>query len=155
MKYHVLAAVLLMIVLVLSGCQAQGETEVGTTPVVTELPTLESDKGGITGTAVSKKTGEVLANTVVRLAEVVRQEDQAAFVLDTAFSPGTVTDTNGKFAFVNIPAVEYVIVIGNVEVYQGYEILQDSTGQANVYTVTAGEILDVGDLEVNLDSTGS
>jgi hypothetical protein len=155
MKFRALAAVFFLLVMLLSGCQSQGGPQETPVPEATPLPTLEADKGGITGTAISKKTGGVLANTVVRLAEVVRQEDQAAFVLDTAFSPGTITDANGKFAFMNVPAVEYVIVIGNVEVYQGYEILQDSTGQANVYIVTAGEILEVGDLEVNLEPAGN
>jgi hypothetical protein len=70
--------------------------------------------------------------------------------LDTAFSPGVVTDAEGNFTLTNIPAMEYVIVVGNVEIYQGYEILQDASGQARTYTVTAGETLDVGELNVGL-----
>ena len=155
MKFKALAVVLILISMLFTGCQSQGTPVASSASPVTPLPTLEAGQGGVTGIAVSKKTGGVLANTVVRLAEVVRQEDQAAFVLDTAFSPGTITDADGKFAFVNIPPMEYVIVIGNVEVYQGYEILQDETGQATVYVVTAGEILDVGSLEVNIQPPGN
>jgi hypothetical protein len=157
MKFRLMIAVLLCCSLFLSACQpaaptaavteaSNGETQ------TTEQPqeTLSADMGGVTGKVVSSITNQPLGETIVRLAEVVRQEGQAAFVLDTAFSPGVVTDADGNFSLVNIPAMEYVIVVGNVEIYQGYEILQDASGQALTYTVEAGEVLDVGELRVGL-----
>jgi hypothetical protein len=158
MKFRILIVTLFLIMLAVAGCQPQqpaiktSQATTAPTPMET-METLDANMGGVTGRAMSNITNQPLGNTIVRLAEVVRQNDQAAFVLDTAFSPGTISDENGNFTIMNVPAQEYVIVVGNVEIYQGYEILQDASGKANTYTVTAGEILDVGDLRVNL--TGS
>lgn len=157
MKFRLMIAVLVSCSLMLSACQSaaptavetemsNGETQTGEQP----QETLSAEMGGVTGKVVSSVTNQPLGETVVRLAEVVRQEGQAAFVLDTAFSPGVVTDAEGNFNLINIPAMEYVIVVGNVEIYQGYEILQDASGQALTYTVNAGEVLDVGELRVGL-----
>lgn len=157
MKFRLAIIVLILLSLVLSACQSATPT---TSPIeaissetqsVTQTePALEADMGGMTGKVVSSITNLPLGETGIRLAEVVRQEGQAAFVLDTAFSPGAFTDAEGNFTLMNIPAMEYVIVVGNIEIYQGYEILQDATGQARTYTVAAGEILDVGELKVGL-----
>jgi hypothetical protein len=86
----------------------------------------------------------------VRLAEVARQGDEGAFVLDTAFSPGDITDDTGHFRFDNVDAKEYVIVVGDV--YSVYKIIAEPSGQARVWKAEPDQILDVGELRVDLGS---
>ena len=142
---------LLVILLLLAACSPTTET---TTPTTEPLPTApanpEQGKATVVGRALSLLTGEPLGNTMVRLAEVVRQGDQAAFVLDAAFSPGATTDAQGYFTMENILPMEYVIVVGNIEVYQGYEIIQDETGLAKPVEIKADEVTDLKDLRVNI-----
>lgn len=156
MKVRFSIVSLVLVIFLLTACQSSAPSATETansqlpnTPQVTQ-PTLEAGKGGVTGSVISKITGEPLDNTSIRLAEVVRQDDQAAFVLDAAFSPGTTSDENGNFMISNVEAKEYVLVVGNVEIYQGYEIIQDSTGQANTYEIKPDEFLDLGVIEVNI-----
>lgn len=153
-KYFGITLLMFLMILII-GCQSEinstpGLVEKDTTPT----STLEADKGGVRGRLLSNQTNEPLGKIGIRLAEVVRQGEEAAFVLDTAFSPAAVTDENGDFVIMNVPPMEYLIVVGNVEIYQGYEILQDSSGKPYTYQVKSGEILEIGTLGVNLTFPG-
>ncbi len=113
----------------------------------------ESGKATVTGRILSLKTGKPLANTGMRLAEVVRQGGQGAFVLDTANSPGTSTDNNGYFVFKDIPPKEYVMVVGDV--MATYVIVPDPSGKARVWNAPADQVTKVGDISVDLASQSS
>ncbi len=102
------------------------------------------------GQVVSADTGEPLGNTVVRLAEVYYEGEDGAYVLDTAFSPGDITNNDGYFIFSSVDARDYVIVIGDVEDYGEYEIIAEPSGEAKVWEAESNQILNVGKLEVNL-----
>lgn len=144
-KYFVFSLVL---ILVLSACQSAPTAT--SLPEVNEAPELEGDFGGVEGVIISDITNEPIEGIIVRLAEVVRQGDQSAYVLDQAFSPGTTTQAEGVFQISNAPAGEYVMVVGNPEIFNGHEILQDSSGTSIKYMVESGEWLDVGEIRVNL-----
>jgi hypothetical protein len=144
----VYALALLLLVLLSGACQAApAATE---TVVVTDQPDLTGEFGGVRGVILSNITNEPIDSIIVRLAEVVRQGDQSAYVLDQAFSPGATTQADGSFQIANAPAGEYVLVVGNPEIFNGHEILQDSSGTSIKYIVTAGEWLDIGDIRVDL-----
>lgn len=146
-----ISTALIVIMLLLAACSPTAETS---TPETNPLPTPpakpEQGKATVVGRALSLLTGEPLGNTMVRLAEVVRQGDQAAFVLDAAFSPGATTDAQGYFIMANIAPMEYVIVVGNIEIYQGYQIIQDETGLAKPVTIPADKVTDLEELRVNI-----
>jgi hypothetical protein len=154
---------LILLLILLAGCRASPQVETSTVPAAT--PTVaqavpqstqepvdspEAGKSIVVGQIVSTSTEAPMANMGVRLAEVHRQGDQGAFLLDTAFGPGDYTDENGYFIFENIAPGEYVLVVGNVEVYEGYEIIPDSSGRAQVYDFPADEVTDIGIVRVNL-----
>lgn len=107
-------------------------------------------KATVIGRVISEKTGQPLAHITVRLAEVVRQGNEGAFVLDTAFSPGDITDDQGYFRFDNVDAKEYVIVVGDV--YTVYKIIPEPSGKARVWKAEPDQVLDVGELRVDLES---
>ena len=80
----------------------------------------------VTGFVRSDLTGERIPAMIVRLAEVFRNEaGDAAFVLDGAQSPGTLTDVEGRFIFQNVEPREYVLIVGNVEANE-YEVIAAS-----------------------------
>lgn len=140
--------VLLVAILIFTACS----------PAVVNTPTVESTeplmakpengKATLVGKVISLTDGMPIPDTVVRLAEVYRQGDEGAFVLDGAYSPGDITDEQGRFVIENIDVKEYVIVVGDV--YDKYQIIADPDDNAKVFQAIKDEILDVGELEVDL-----
>ncbi len=114
------------------------------------LPTPETGKSSLSGLLVDK-AGLPLGNITIRLAEVYRDNEnssEGAYVLDTAFSPGTITDESGFFFFENIKPVEYVIVVGDIE-NNNYEIISQEDGRPKVWQAVEGQILNVGKLQID------
>ena len=116
-----------------------------------EAPQPEPGKSTVVGRVVSETSGEPLAETIVRLSEVYREEEGegGAYVLDIAFSPGDITDENGVFIIEDVEAMEYVIVVGDV--YSVHEIIHDPSGLPKVWNAGPDEVLQVGDLVVNFE----
>lgn len=147
----ILSGLFLLALLAACGVNPAPETTQQAAAAATQEPVAapDPDKTTVIGQVVSKTTGEPKVNTIVRLAEIVRQGGEAAFILDVGFSPGTITDENGYFAMENISVKEYLIVIGNVET--DYEIIVDADGSAKTYETTGGSILDLGRIETILE----
>jgi len=117
---------------------------------VVEVSTPQPKQATITGIVISERTDAPIVEIPVQLAEVYYEGDRGAFVLDVAQSPTTTTDGNGRFAFVDIEARDYVLVIGNVEI-NDYEIVPDESGKVRIWSAPAGEVLDTGLHQVLLD----
>jgi hypothetical protein len=150
----------------LSACQSN-------TPVVTPTPnapavTVEStlpsavnpleitpsnDMGMVIGRAISISTTLPMTQTTVYLAEVFRDPaggEEGAFVLNSAASPGAITDNEGNFFHTNVKPGEYVLVVGDP--YFEYEVIENpDTQEAQTYFVEAGQVTQVGDLQVPLE----
>jgi len=160
MKCKLLAVTSIFLILILAACAQP--TNVVPTPSVASPTTIaptdsanepqqskpEAGKATLIGKVVSLRDGSPMANTVVRLAEVYRQGDEGAFVLDGAYSPGDITDEHGDFAIENVDVKEYVIVVGDV--YDKYQIIGEPNNAAKVFQTVEDEILDVGELQVDL-----
>jgi hypothetical protein len=112
------------------------------------VPTPKAGQATMVGRVMVRTTKEPIASVVVRLAQVYREGDDGAFALDDAFSPGGVTDPDGHFRIENVEATEYVIVVGDVRTQ--YEIIPDSSGKPRVWDLQADQILDAGDIVVDL-----
>jgi hypothetical protein len=140
--------ILILLSLTLSACAQPAINAPTATPTKVQLPAPQSGKATLIGKVISLRDGLPIANTVVRLAEVYRQGDEGAFVLDGAYSPGDITDEMGSFAIENVDAKEYVIVVGDV--YDKYQIIADPNDDAKVFLAVENEILDIGELEVDL-----
>jgi hypothetical protein len=160
-------ALIPILFILLIGCQAAPVIETETSPITfsgeadatpqpvepTPPDQPKTGKATVTGQVFSHKTSTPLINTVVRLAEVHRQGDEGAYLLDTAFSPGDITDEQGYFVFENIEPGEYVMVVGNVEAYNEYVIIPEPSGLPLVYNIEVDKIQDIGELIVDLEPT--
>lgn len=159
------ALVVVLMGIVICGCRTEGTGESPMSPLQTEdaativsplKPTAtvsaplppEPGKATVIGSVVSRSEGAPLMDVVVRLAAVYRQGDDGAFVLEDGRSPGTVTDLRGHFAIENVEPGEYVMVVGDVTT--NYEIIAESSGVARVWDIPSDQILDAGELEVDL-----
>ncbi|MEM4217083.1 MAG: hypothetical protein QXZ09_03585 [Candidatus Methanomethylicaceae archaeon] len=116
-----------------------------------DLPEPEDGKAIITGRLWSATSGEPLSKVVVRLAEVYYQNNEpksmiGIYVLDNAFSPSAITDVNGLFVFTNVEPRDYVLFIGDVAIK--HVVVTREDGKPQVWTVRAGEIVNLGDLRV-------
>jgi hypothetical protein len=115
----------------------------------TPPPQPQAGRATVIGRVISRSTGVPIVDVAVRLAEVHRQGDGGAFVLEDAFSPGNTTDEYGRFIIEDVAAKEYVIVVGNVSTL--YEIIAGPSGKARVWDIPTDQIFDTGDLRVNLE----
>lgn len=141
--------IIFVIPIIFSSCNNAEGVPVSELAVVTPPNLPEIGKTTVIGKVVSEKKGQPLIKTVIRLAEVVREEGEAVFVLDGAFSPGAISDENGYFVFENTEPGEYVIIVGDP--YEDYDILEDKEGVAKVWNAEEGQIEDVGILIVSLE----
>jgi hypothetical protein len=119
-------------------------------PPATSVPPPAAGKATVVGQVLSLNSRAPLANIPVRLAEVYRQGDQAAMVLDGAFSPGDITDDQGQFVIEDVAPGEYVIIVGDVTAE--YEVIAEPPGKARVWELASDQVLNAGILQVNLGS---
>jgi len=134
--------VFLTLSLILSSCQTK-PTEGSSTPV----PTPKAEEGLLMGTVQNLK-GEPLQDIPVRLAQIYRQGEEGAFVLDLSHSPSSIATSEGKFVVLAIPPAEYLIVVGKPE-DNNYIIYQDKDGKPITYTIEGGKTIDIGTIQVD------
>ena len=164
-NYIILFAIFLSMTLVaIPGCQPLTEVT-PTQPVTLEQPLPTSptteynlpvvmapavDKAIVCGRVV-QADGTPLGNLNIRLAEVYYGESNSdgAFVLNTSSSPSAMTDEVGYFCTTEITVTNYVLIIGNPE--ENYEIYAGEDAKAMVWSPSAGEILDIGEVITSLD----
>lgn len=161
-----------VLLLLLSACQNDAitptptpgtapEAPVATTVVSTDTTTVNpleitptGDAGMVIGRVISISTTLPMMNTPIYLAEVFRDpngSEEGAFVLNSAASPGAITDNDGAFVHTNVKPGEYVIVVGDP--YFDYKVIENpDTLKAQTYFVQAGQVTQVGELRVTLAS---
>lgn len=106
---------------------------------------LTGGNGGMTG-MIQNSNGALQPGTRVYFAEHTRHPDGwGVFALDTGVTKYVLIDPEGVFQADDLPPGEYVLVVG-IEPESSY-IISDNAGEARIYTVQAGEVLDIG-LEV-------
>jgi hypothetical protein len=113
-------------------------------------------RSAMTGRLVDVRTGRPITNQNLSLPTVicpegVAEEDkqnQCVYAVDEAFDPSTLSDEDGRFAFLDITPGDYVLIVGNPATK--YTLLSDETNQALVWTAEADKVLAIGDLLVEL-----
>jgi len=148
--------------LVLAGCNAAPKplnSPVVAAPVSHALVSPVSGKPAaptqgmttVTGIAISGVTKRPLVGSPVYLAEVFRRpgdppDAEGGFLLDVSHSPSAITDTTGRFSFINIPAKEYVMVIGDP--YSTSEVVPKEDGKPRLFLTKPDNLMDVGKITV-------
>lgn len=147
----------LIVLILLAACSSttivdQPPQPVQQTPVVTSAALTveqpEQGKATVTGRLLSVETKTPLAQMEVRLAEVYRQGEEGAYVLDGASSPGAVTNDQGEFVIPDVDPKEYVIVAGDP--YASNDVVKEASGKPKPWSLVTDEVLNVGDVQVNL-----
>lgn len=136
MKLIKIFSALIVSVLFLTSC-----TQVEQSP--TAIPAPDDGNANVTGTILTT-ANKPYQELNVRLAEVYWQNGQGAYVLDEAFSPGAVTDDNGRFVIQNVPAGDYVLVIGKP--MEDYKAVTDKDGNLKRVTLQSGDVIDLGNI---------
>lgn len=110
----------------------------------------QSGLATMTGLVKHQDSSKPIVNVPISLAEVIYEGGVGAFVLDGAFSPHTVSDSQGRFAFVDIAPGEYVLVVGNPEVTD-YQIIENEQRKARIWQLLPDEVLDTSTLLVEIN----
>jgi hypothetical protein len=148
MRKYVYPFVLALLLCTLGACsgEAPSNSAVDSNVAVT-APAIEAGKATVVGRVFSTRSNKPMT-TGVRLAEVIRQNGEAIFVLDGAQSPGATTQEDGTFVIPNIEAREYVVVVGDVD--GEYVIISEGENKARVWSAKPDDITNLGELRVNL-----
>lgn len=136
----------LLFILLWCICVGSCGSSAPSSPPALNVPTASAGNVTITGRFISSSTSEPVRNTIVRLAEVFRFGNEAAFVLDVTRGPSTTTDDNGRFVFANVPAREYVLFLSAGE--HANAAITEAPDKAKVWDARAGGILDIGTVRV-------
>jgi len=135
---------MLILMLALGACSTTQATPQKSGPTA---PAPKSGTTTVTGRVLSSKTGLPLVEEPVRLAEVFYDEGVPLFLLDAAFSPAAVSDPEGYFTFTDVEPKEYVLTVGEFfSTWVPYKV----DGEAKVYKLEADQILDVGEIQVDI-----
>lgn len=163
MRRSLLVFIIVLSAVMVVACQSGAETPapqptavVENTAVVSDggdgvaLPIEpDEDSGVVRGRIISVLTTQPLSNTVVALAQVTRQGDDGAFVLNTASSPMNISDVEGYFIIPNVPPGEFVMVVGDP--YAANQIIENpDTQMAQTYFVEQGRVTEVGEIQVDI-----
>jgi hypothetical protein len=140
---------LLLLALILFACSpATVESVVGQ---ITPPAVPDEGKATVVGRVINKNGSGPIVDATIRLAEVFREGEGGAFVVNLATSPSTRTDAEGYYIIENIPPGEYVIAVGEGESMAEYDVIEDSTGkQARVWMATAGQVNDWGEVQAEV-----
>ena len=114
-------------------------------------------KAAIAGRLIDIKTGLMMADQNLSLPAVLcapgvaeaDKREQCFYMIDEAFDPSTLTDGEGRFIFQDIPAGEYVLMVGNL--MTEYTVLTDELNQPLIWKADANNVLDVGDIVVDFE----
>lgn len=138
---------LCLLVLLLVGCSNQAPD----VQVQVPRPSVASPTAGkvnIVGQVLGTGSQTPIKNTPVYLAQVYTDEasKQSAYALNLASSPATISDENGFFTFTDVDPNPYVIIVGDY--YGENDVVKESNGDARVYQLKAGEVVDVAAVQV-------
>jgi hypothetical protein len=127
-----------------AGCTALGPNKIVSTPTAAPAKGMAIFSGQV----LNSQDGLPITDTPVRLAQVYRQGEQGAYVLDMSHSPSSVSDKSGNFSILDIAPAEYLIVIGKPE-DNHYLIYQDDAGKPITYQLEADKSIQVGVIKVD------
>jgi len=130
-----------LILIILSGCAAPTSTG-SHTPVAPAANT-----GSLVGSVPSAVTfwpGETLYIYVATFNG--NDQNEGFYMLDTARAPSATLDSDGWFQLLDITPGRYVLVVGPTA-EQG-RLIMDANNKARIFTVVAGELEDLGILEI-------
>lgn len=114
-----------------------------------KIVTPSAGKATAHGVIVSADTGKPLVNTAVRLAEVYRQgNSDPIYVLNTASSPGTVSDGAGRYVIPDLVAREYVMFVGDPTF--AYTVIRMDDGKEKIWSLAANQVMNMGTFTITL-----
>lgn len=134
-------------VVLITSCQQSNYSSIKK-PTEVNIP---KDRTAITGFVVKGKNSEPVSEIVVRLGEVIWNNDKSdgSFIIDGANSPSTITDDQGFFILNDIDIKDYIIVLGNLEESPIVVVKKENKEKAEIYSPEVNKELFIGFL--NLD----
>lgn len=151
---HILPSLLIILLGLagaLTGCSTQSvptPAAVQPQPTKTVDATPQAGQANLKGRLISQIDNKPLPNVAVRLAQIYRQNDQAAFMLDLARSPGNFTDKDGYFFIVDVLPAEYYVIIGEPS-DNHYVIATDDKQKSILLTTEKDKVLDAGTIKTD------
>ena len=132
-------------IIMLSGCKVIPEGKLFNPKSI--APKIVPGVTRVEGSLLNLKSSP-LKQVAVHFAQVYRENGKAAFLYDAGSSPSVLTNKKGEFSFEELPAGEYVVIIGDP--MTSYRILLDDKGESQVVIAQGGQTLDLGEMIIDL-----
>lgn len=136
--------IILLFVMFLPGCKVV--TEKSPFDAKSVAPKITPGVAYVDGTLLNINRNP-LKQTAIHFAQVFRENGKAAFLYDAGSSPSALSDKNGQFSIAELPAGEYVAIIGDP--MTSYRILLDENGESRVILAQGGQTINLGDLLID------
>ncbi len=136
----------LVILILLSSCSGPKAAEVKPTA----LPSPAADKASVTGKMINKSTSQPITKRLIRLAPIFGEGKDAIYVFNETADPGTYTDDNGFFQFIDIKPGSYAILLSDSN---GYTMsINKNADEILTINATTGKVTEAGVIAVDLSA---
>src|SRR5574338_258542 len=152
-------AILVFLLLILSLTACSGTGALPATPDGTKgsegitIPTAEAGKAVVTGKLTDKSNNTPLASQLVRLAKIFGEGKDSIYVYNESADPGSFTVENGSFVVTEVEPGSYAIII--VDPSGNYSPINETGEKIVTVDVTAGQVIDMGNIMVDLSASGN
>lgn len=148
---------ILLAVIVVGACKPTSATspqatlpplpQASTTPyLITVIPTPSApDKCTITGVLLVRPGPQPVKRALLALADVIETNGTPIVAsMDSRNAPRTLTDDNGRFVFVDVPADTYTLILDKIT--ESFLLSHPTSGKDMLITCEAGQVIDLGEL---------
>jgi hypothetical protein len=141
----------LVLVFLLAGCSTPTTEQV--TPILPQIAAPVTGKATVTGKVMDVTNGnEPMADTLLRLAKIYGEGEEAIYALNESDSPGIYTDKDGVFIFENIDPGPYTLLFTDSN--GNYRTILESSEKIISIDANVDEISDFGVIRVDTSNPG-
>lgn len=141
----------LVLAFLLAGCNTPTTEQV--TPILPQIAAPVTGKATVTGKVMDVTNGnEPMADTLLRLAKIYGEGEEAIYALNESDSPGIYTDAEGGFIFENIDPGPYTLLFTDSN--GNYRTILESSEKIISIDANVDEISDFGVIRVDTSNPG-
>jgi hypothetical protein len=139
------------IIFLLAGCTSNPTEQ--NTPEVLSIEGPQAGLASVTGKLISiTDNNQPMTTTLVRLARIFGEGEEAIYALNDSESPGTYTDKNGFFEFKDIEPGAYALLFTDEN--GSYRTILENSDKIITVDATVDEITDMGEILVDETNPG-
>lgn len=144
--------ILLAVMVFLAGCSTPTATQV--TQDTPQITAPQNGKATVTGKVIDVTSGSntPMKDTLLRLAKIFGEGEEAIYAFNESDSPGTYSDEEGFFVFENIEPGPYALLFTDAN--GGYRTILETSEKIVTIEALVDEISDFGEIKIDTSFPG-